>query len=123
MRRWTMTCLAIALVLVAGLAARARPHTPQTPVSISRQTLFENAQVRVMRLKLEPGAMEDPHTHPYDMVVTMLTPGDVVTVTGESTARAHRDTNYTMYIPKGTRHADGNDGKAPYEVQVVAIVK
>jgi mannose-6-phosphate isomerase-like protein (cupin superfamily) len=53
----------------------------------------------------------------------MLTPGDVVTVQGETTSRAHRDTNYTTYIPKGTRHAGGNYGKEPYEELVVAIVK
>jgi quercetin dioxygenase-like cupin family protein len=117
------TCLAIVLVLLAGLGGLARPQTPQTPLGISRQTLFENASVRVLRLKLEPGAMEEVHTHPYDVVVTMLTPGDVVTVRGDKTIREHHDTNYTMFFPKGTRHAGGNYGKEPYEVLAVAIVK
>jgi quercetin dioxygenase-like cupin family protein len=123
MRRPILLCSTLAIVLVAGLVVLARPQTPQTPVGISRQTLFENAHVRVMRLKLAPGAMEDAHTHPYDVVVTTLTPADMTTIEGETVTKVHREANYAFYIPKGTRHAGGNYGKEPYEVLVVAILK
>lgn len=123
MRSWTMTCLLVAIALTAGPDALARPQTPQTPVGITRQTLFENARVRVLRLKVEPGAMEQVHTHPYDVLITMLTPGDVVSVIGDQKTQAHRETNYTLFIPKGTKHAGGNYGREPYEVLTVLIVK
>ena len=123
MRRWILLCLALAIVLAAGLAAFARPQTPQTPVGMSRQTLLENRRVRVLRLKLAPGATEGVHAHPYDVVETMLTPGDVVSTIGENTTRVHRDVNYTVFIPKGTVHAIGNYGKDPYDVLVVTILR
>src|SRR5436190_4981263 len=57
-------------------AAAAAPST-QSPPGITRETLIDNDEARVVRVTFEPGGREPVHTHPNDLVTVQITPGRV----------------------------------------------
>ncbi len=148
MRRWTLASLAVVLSLMfvatlagsptrqphwgvfagsptrqphGGALEAAVPQTPQTPVGFARTALYENARVRVVKIKAEPGAREALHKHDYDIVVTQLTPGQVEMVVGDEKITGFREAGYTWFVPKGTMHAGANVGKEPFEIVTVIL--
>jgi oxalate decarboxylase/phosphoglucose isomerase-like protein (cupin superfamily) len=121
MRRWTFACLAVVMLLTLVAVERARSQTPQTPVGMTRTTLFENARVRVVKIKVDPGAREQVHKHDYDIVVTQLTPGQVEMVVADQKSTAFREAGYTWFVPKGMMHAGANVGKEPFEIVTVIL--
>jgi quercetin dioxygenase-like cupin family protein len=121
MRRWPLACLAVVLPLMFVGIELARSQTPQTPVGFTRTALFENARVRVVKIRAEPGAREALHKHDYDIVVTQLTPGEVEMVLGDQKSTAFREAGFTWYVPKGTMHAGANVGKEAFEIVTVIL--
>jgi quercetin dioxygenase-like cupin family protein len=55
-------------------AAPAAPPT-EAPPGITRTTLIDNSDVRVVRVQLAPGSREPVHIHPNDLLTEQLTPG------------------------------------------------
>jgi quercetin dioxygenase-like cupin family protein len=101
-------------------AARAQQMT-QVPPGISRTQLLDNDRVMVARLKLEPGAREPVHTHPFDAVVVQLTAGDVEMKVGGELGRGRMEPGRVWYIPRETPHSGANVGTAFFELVTVAV--
>jgi quercetin dioxygenase-like cupin family protein len=55
------------------LPALAVTSAQTMPAGITRTVLVDNATVLVARLRLAPGAREEPHTHPFSAVVVHST--------------------------------------------------
>jgi quercetin dioxygenase-like cupin family protein len=117
MKRLLLTVLLFAVTGAVGLS-----QTPQTPIGISRTTVIDNPRVIVMRLVMDPGAREQVHSHPYDVVVVQLTRGTVETTIGTDRTTSLREPGFVWFIAKNTPHAAANVGKEPFEV-VTTILK
>lgn len=113
--------LVFAIVVLPGVLLARQPSAPQVPIGITRTQVLDNSSVLVARLKLDPGARETPHTHPFSAVVIQITPGDVeMTLAGQRTS-GHRDVGHVEFIPREVTHAAANVGPAPFEVVTIAI--
>jgi quercetin dioxygenase-like cupin family protein len=112
----------LVLLLVPLVGAVGASQTPQTPIGFTRTTIIDNPRVTVMRLTAEPGAREEVHTHPYDIVVVQLTRGEVEMTVGSEKLTGPRDPGFVVFIAKGTPHAAANVGKTPFDV-IVTVIK
>jgi quercetin dioxygenase-like cupin family protein len=121
MRRWIIGCATLLVVLACMVPAGAVRQTPQTPVGMTRTVVLENARVRVVRVRIEPGAREALHKHEYDIIVTQLTPGQAESVVGDEKSSAWREAGYTFFVPKGTMHLGANVGKEPFDVMTTIL--
>ena len=117
MRRLRSAAVAMACALAAS--APAQPRQPQP--GIVRTQLVDNATVLVAQLRMEPGARETIHTHPFSAVVVQLTAGDVDMTLGSDHTRAPRAPGFVWFVPKEMPHAAVNAGSAAFEVVTVAI--
>lgn len=93
----------------------------QVPVGVTRTQLADNSSVLVARLKFEPGAAEQIHTHPFSAVVIQLTPGDVQMTIGSEKTSERREAGFAWFIPTGAPHAAVNVGTTACEFVTVAI--
>ena len=83
--------------------------------------VLDNATVTAVRLKLAPGAKEQPHTHPYPMLVVVLTHGEMEMYNGDVHTKSPRKPGDLEYIGAGVSHHSGNVGAMPLEALVLAI--
>jgi quercetin dioxygenase-like cupin family protein len=101
--------------------ALTQTSVPQPPPGVTRTALVDNSSVVVARLKMEPGARETVHTHPFSAVVIQLTPGDVeMTLSGKTETR-HHDAAQADFIPRNAPHAAANVGRAAFELITIGI--
>lgn len=109
-------------LLVAGSATQAgQPPAQPLPPGITRTPLLDNATVLVARLKLEPGAREVPHTHPFSAVVVHVVPGQIEMLLGDTRQTSRREVGHVEFIPREVTHAAANAGAAATEVVTIAI--
>jgi quercetin dioxygenase-like cupin family protein len=104
----------VAAVVVATVAQTM-------PAGIERTVLVDNATVLVARLRLAPGAREEPHTHPFSAVVVQIEPGKVDMQLGDTRSTEMRPVGFAEFIPREVRHAAANVGPAAFEIVTVAI--
>ncbi len=108
-------------IVAAFAAAMTLAQVPQLPAGVTRTGLADNASVLVARLRMDPGAREPLHTHPFSAVVIQLTPGDVDMTLGDDHTRARQPPGFVWFIPKETTHAAMNAGTTAFDVITVAI--
>lgn len=117
-RMWlSISCVVIAS---AVLMARQTP-SPQMPPGITRTQLIDNPTVLVAKLKMDPGARETLHTHPFSAVVIQLTPGRIEITYGDKPSTVQREAGHVDFIAREMPHAAANVGSAPFEVVTIAI--
>ena len=85
-------------------AAPAAPPT-EAPPGITRTTLIDNADVRVVRVRFAPGSREPIHTHPNDLLTVQLTPGTFDIVVGSDTTFGAHPAGFTKFLPRDVPHA------------------
>jgi quercetin dioxygenase-like cupin family protein len=95
---------------------RGRPETP----GITRTTLKDDAKSTVTRVHFAPGAVEPPHTHPYDVILVPVTSGPVDFAVADKKATVLK-AGEVQFVPKDTTHHLGNSGKQPFELIAIAI--
>ena len=112
----------------AFLLALASPSAPihlfaQEPPKprISMAKVFENDRVTVSRLTFPPGAREQIHITPQDLVVMQATSGEVEVTLDKETTTSHVETGRTWWVSKVTPHAYSNVGKEPFDLIVVFL--
>jgi quercetin dioxygenase-like cupin family protein len=113
--------IALALATLSIAPAIGQTPAPQMPAGITRTQLLDNPAVMVARLKLEPGAREMPHTHPFSAIVIHITPGEIDMLLGDKRATTRRDKGHVEFIPREVTHAAANVGSSATEVLTVAI--
>src|SRR5262245_14281664 len=119
-----------AIVVAAGLALpfaseaqapAAPPAGAQAPSGISSSPLYANDRVSAIKLSFPPGARESVHTHPFDIVVIQLTPGEVNLSLEGKESSGHIEAGRVTYIPAQAPHWAGNAGTTPFDMVVVAL--
>jgi len=83
--------------------------------------VLDNATITAVRLKLAPGAKEQPHTHAYPMLVVVLTKGEMEMRNGEGHTKGARKVGDVEFVAAGVSHNAANVGAAPLEALVLAI--
>lgn len=106
----------VALTAFATLG-NARPQTPGILIT----PVLDNATVSVNRLRMEAESGESVHTHPFGLLVVLLTDADVERTLAGRTNRTHETAGSVWFAPKDVPHASRNTGKAPIEAIAVAV--
>jgi quercetin dioxygenase-like cupin family protein len=112
--------LAAVFALVLGLVS-LRAQAPPLPPGFTITPVFENATVGVTRLELAAGAREQPHTHPYGMIVVFLNAADVELHNGAVRTKGPRKTGEVVYFAPGTTHHAVNAGMGAARGLVLAL--
>ncbi len=88
-------------------------NTPFTGMAVRR--LLDNDAVRASHLTLDAGMRELPHSHPTDLLVVAITPGEVETVIGGKTERRSMRPGDVMWFPRQVEHRAANVGATSLE--------
>jgi quercetin dioxygenase-like cupin family protein len=101
-------------------AAPAAPPT-EAPPGITRTTLIDNADVRVVRVRFAPGSREPIHTHPNDLVTVQLTPGTFDIVVGSATTSGPHPAGFTKFLPRDVSHAYISTDSESFDLLSISI--
>lgn len=101
-------------------AAAPGPATGAPP-GISRTTIVENADTRVVRVEFSPSGREPVHEHPYDLVTVQLTPGTVEMLVGSKKATERLAAGDVRFLPRGVPHTYASADAAPFTLLSVTI--
>ena len=88
---------------------------------ITRTTVIDNRDARVVRVQFAPGTREPVHTHPNDLLTVQLTPGSVEIQSGSEKTTAERAPGFVQFVPRGVQHAFASADKKPFDLMSVAI--
>lgn len=101
-------------------AATAAPPT-EAPLGITRTTLLDNPDVRVVRVRFAPGSREPIHTHPNDLLTVQLTPGILEMSVGAAQASGQLPVGFTTFLPRDVPHAYISKNELPFELLSISI--
>ena len=111
------------IAVVVALVGFSSPAVAQDPVKVDpahHKVELENAQVRVLRVTLDPGAKTPVHEHPAG-VVTFLTDAQLrVTPVGGKPNETPRKAKDVVAL-EATKHAVENLGSARVELILVEL--
>jgi len=111
--------MAVAIKTTRRPALTAPPT--DAPPGITRTTLVDNQDVRVVRVELTPGSREPVHTHPHDLLTVQLNAGRLQIRVAGSRTDARRPVGFTRFIRRNTSHAYVNQGDRTIEILSVSI--
>ncbi|MBZ5551842.1 MAG: hypothetical protein LAO21_03910 [Acidobacteriia bacterium] len=123
MVRMKLPALKWPIAVVCILSAMVSPSLAQDPVKVAGgfyKVISENARVRILDVKVAPGASAPKHSHPDNLVV-MLEPGTIkwTNSDGKSTqSPADSKRGSVMFSPAGT-HASENIGKTTVHAIII----
>src|SRR5262249_10819148 len=100
--------------------APAAPPT-EAPPGITRTTILDNADTRVVRVQFAPGSREPVHAHPNDLVTVQLTPGIVEILLGSQRTSSERAPGFVQFLPRNVDHAYVSGDTKAFELLSVAI--
>jgi quercetin dioxygenase-like cupin family protein len=104
----------------ARAPASAAPPT-EAPPGITRTTLVDNADVRVVRVQFAPGGREPVHTHPNDLITVQLTPGKVEIMKGSRKTTGLRTAGFVQFLPRDVEHAYASADAISFELLSISI--
>ena len=100
--------------------AQSAPPTPP-PTGISRTTLLDTADVRIVRAKFAPDGREPVHTHPNDLLTIQLSSGRVEIMNGADTTTAIREPGFVQFLMRDVPHAYASADTGSFELLSIAI--
>jgi quercetin dioxygenase-like cupin family protein len=109
------------VLLIVLNAAVLAAQAPTLPAGFTVTRVLDNATISAVRLKLAPGAKEQPHTHPSSMLVIMLTASEMEMQNGEKHTKGLRKVGEIEFINSGVSHHAANAGATPLEALVVTL--
>ena len=107
----------LAVLLLAGLTLDAQQAT-QWP-GIFRTPLVDNPSAAVNRFTFQPGGREKAHTHPFGVVLIVLSQGDGELLQGTETYTRTLQAGEVYYTEPQESHAWANVGSSPFDVVIV----
>jgi quercetin dioxygenase-like cupin family protein len=117
----TAPCEQIAITLKPTRpAAPAAPPT-EAPPGLTRTTVVDNADTRVVRVRFAPASREPVHTHPNDLLTVQLTPGIVEILVGGQKTSSERAPGFVQFLPRNVEHAYVSGDTRPFELLSVTI--
>jgi quercetin dioxygenase-like cupin family protein len=100
----------------------AAPAPPtEAPPGITRTTLADNAEVRVVRVVFTPGSREPVHTHPNDLVTIQLNAGRLQILAGGRRTDRRRPVGFVQFVPRNQAHAYSWRGDRTIELLSVSV--
>jgi quercetin dioxygenase-like cupin family protein len=112
-------------VLVVAIKQSRRPAAAAPPTAapsgITRTTLIDNADVRVVRVTFAPGSREPVHTHPNDLLTVQLTPGRFDVLLGSDRSGGREAAGSVKFLPRDVPHAYISTDDGPFELLSVSI--
>jgi quercetin dioxygenase-like cupin family protein len=115
----TIELLAIGLLPTRPPAPAAPPT--EAPRGITRATLVDNNDVRVVRVRFEPSSREPVHTHPNDVLTVQITGGSVEMSIGPEHSLSYRDPGFVQFVPRNMQHAYASADDKPFELLSVSV--
>jgi quercetin dioxygenase-like cupin family protein len=113
---------AIATAAQAPAAVQAQPSGQNAlPPGFTVTQIFDNPTATAIQLALAPGAKEQPHQHPYAMLVVYTARADVQMQNGDTNTRATRQPGDVDFIGRNVTHWAANVGSGTAEATVIAI--
>ena len=111
--------LAAALVVLLGgvIAAQA----PPLPTGITSTPVLDNSTLSASRITLAPGAREQVHTHPWPMLIVVLSRGELEMHNGSTHKRGTRIAGDIEFVPANAPHAAANVGATPLTGLMLAL--
>jgi quercetin dioxygenase-like cupin family protein len=99
------------------------PSAPPTdaPPGITRATLVDNADVRVVRVKFDPNAREPVHTHPNDLVTVQITGGSMEMSIGREHTLVYHDPGFVQFVPRTVQHSYASADTKAFELLSISI--
>lgn len=114
----------VEMVAIALLPARPpAPAAPPTdaPAGITRATLVDNGNVRVVRVRFAPAAREPLHSHPNDLLTVQITRGVVEIVNGSDRTTGEREPGLVQFLPRNVPHAFISADTATFELLSIGV--
>lgn len=111
----------IAIRIKVTRPSAASPPSAAAPPGITRTTLIDNAETRVVRVRFATGGREPVHTHPNDLVTVQLTPGRISMLVGTDTTTALRHAGFVRFLPRDVVHAYASADRRVFEILSVTI--
>ncbi len=110
-----------ALLFVASSSGGQSPTGGgEADPGVHRVPLVQEKSVEVLRVTRAPGSTEPAGTHPFDVVIIPLGPGQMdLTVDGRPTGEWK--VGRAFFIPRNTKHHFGNGGTVAAEYLTVRI--
>lgn len=100
--------------------APAAPPT-EAPPGITRTTLIDNADVRVVRVRFAPGSAEPVHTHPNDLLTIQLTPGRYDISLADTRETGQFAAGFVKFLPRDVPHAYISTDSIAFELLSISI--
>lgn len=91
------------------------------PPGITRSTILDNADTRVVRVEFSPSGREPVHGHSYDLVTVQLTPGTVEMLVGETKETTRLAAGDVRFLPRTVPHSYASADRAPFTLLSVTI--
>ena len=110
----------VSLIFIATFAAAAMAQDPVTVDPNHYKVEFENAQVRVLRVKVGPGEKSIMHRHPNAVAIFMADANGKFTFPDGKTENIVRKAGEVLWTPAVT-HLPENVGTAAFEVILVEL--
>ena len=111
------------IVLLVALVASAVPALAQDAVKVAPKTysvVFENDQVRVLRVVVAPGDKTPMHEHPANVVIPLTTAVVRFTLPDGTTLEPKMTPGTPVWSPAG-QHAGENLGNTQIEAIIVEL--
>jgi quercetin dioxygenase-like cupin family protein len=113
-----------AVVTIALKPERIRANSVparEAPPGITRTTVVDNEDVRAVRVVFAPAAREPVHTHPFDLVLVQLLPGDMELQVGDKRTVRKYEAGEALFLPREIPHAVASADSGQFELMSVAI--
>lgn len=111
----------ITIAIKPDRAAAAAGPASDAPPGISRTTVIDNADARVVRVEFSPAGREPIHQHPYDLVTVELTPGTIETLVGTDKKTERFAPGDVRFLPRNVPHSYASADERPFTLMSVAI--
>jgi quercetin dioxygenase-like cupin family protein len=103
-----------------------RPPAPSAPATeappgITRATLVDNADVRVVRVWFATDGREPIHSHQNDLMTVQITQGKVEMSNGSSRSTRVCEPGFVQFLPRNVQHAYASADDQPFELLSVSI--
>jgi quercetin dioxygenase-like cupin family protein len=104
-------------------ARQPAPAAPATeaPPGISRATLIDNDDVRVVRVRFSPEGREPVHSHPNDLLTIQITKGRVEILDGSARSTRDCEPGFVHFLARNVSHSYASADTNPFELLSVSI--
>lgn len=101
-------------------AAAPGPATTAPP-GISRTTLLDNSDTRVVRVEFSPTGREPTHEHPNDLVTVQLTSGRLEIAVGSEKKIEQLAPGEVLFLPRNVPHSYASADQSAFTLMSVTI--